>query len=54
MSVVTCHFKLEIHGLGDIHDITLNVSKSVERSGFNDGIARVFVPGSTAEGYYDD
>ncbi|MCK5573210.1 MAG: secondary thiamine-phosphate synthase enzyme YjbQ [Bacteroidetes bacterium] len=35
-------------GFCDIHDITREVRNQVKRSGVADGIANVFVPGSTA------
>lgn len=41
-------FRIETEGFGDILDITDRVSGEIEASEFSDGIATVFVPGSTA------
>ncbi len=48
MSVITCQFDIKTAGFGDIQDITLDVSRGIEESRMIDGIATVFVPGSTA------
>jgi len=47
MSVVTKSIKLKSKGETDIIDITQKVSKCVENSGLKDGVATVFVSGST-------
>lgn len=41
-------FTVNARGFGDIIDITDEVVRSVEKSDIHDGIATVFVPGSTA------
>ena len=48
MTVETKRFQISTKGFGDIVDITGQVSREVEASGVADGIATVFVPGSTA------
>ena len=48
MSVSTHQFNIKTCGFGDILDITANVSRGVENSGLTNGIANIFVPGSTA------
>ena len=47
MSVVTKSFKIKTKGNTDILDITPNVRKAVNDSEIKNGIANVFVPGST-------
>lgn len=47
MAVVTEHISLKTKGNVDIVDITEKVGETVLQSGLNDGIATVFVPGST-------
>jgi secondary thiamine-phosphate synthase enzyme len=39
--------QLETGGAGDIHDITDKIEESVRKSGINNGMVNVFVPGST-------
>lgn len=46
--VKTHSFQVETRGFDDILDITAEVSRSVEASGLSDGVAVVFVSGSTA------
>ncbi len=46
--VKTTRFKLDTRGFGDIKDITEEVTRGLQDAGFADGIATVFVPGSTA------
>ncbi len=41
-------FRVKTQGFGDILDITEQVSREIEASEFSNGIATVFVPGSTA------
>lgn len=41
-------FEILTRGEGDVHDITDRVAAAVDRSGAPDGLATVFVPGSTA------
>ena len=48
MSVTTDHFEIKTSGFGDILDITSYVARAIKESGLVDGIANVFVPGSTA------
>ncbi len=48
MGVYTGSFAVGTSGFSDIVDITREVAQEVERSGFDSGIAVVFVPGSTA------
>ena len=48
MTVETKRFQISTKGFGDIIDITSEVSHEVAASGVTDGIATVFVPGSTA------
>lgn len=48
MTVETKRFQISTKGFGDIIDITGEVSHEVAGSGVTDGIATVFVPGSTA------
>lgn len=46
--VKTHSFQVKTRGFDDILDITADVSRSVEASGLSDGVAVVFVAGSTA------
>ena len=46
--VKTTRFTLDTKGFGDIRDITGEVVRRLSDAGFTDGIATVFVPGSTA------
>jgi len=39
--------KLQTDGYCDIHDITDKVEESVQKSGINNGLVNIFVPGST-------
>jgi secondary thiamine-phosphate synthase enzyme len=48
MSVVTKSFKIKTKGNTDILDITPDVKKMVKDTKIKNGIANVFVPGSTA------
>ncbi|MFQ5893618.1 MAG: secondary thiamine-phosphate synthase enzyme YjbQ [Nitrospinota bacterium] len=48
MRVVTSEVTLKTRGFNDTHDITDRVAEAVEASGLTDGVAVVFVPGSTA------
>ena len=48
MSVLTKHIELHTEAENDILDITGEVQQAVEESGFDAGVATVFVPGSTA------
>lgn len=48
MMVKTQRFKIDAQGFGDIVDITSAVTREVEVSSISDGLATVFVPGSTA------
>ena len=48
MTVSTHRLSLSTRGNNDIHDITDEVAKAVRASGLRNGIATVFVPGSTA------
>ncbi len=48
MKVVSDTITVQTQGFNDVHDLTPDVAHSVERSGLTDGIAAVFVPGSTA------
>jgi len=48
MAVVTRELFFKTKGHTDILDITPSVRREVEESGLRDGIAVVFVPGSTA------
>ena len=41
-------FEIETLGFGDIKDVTGEVTEQVKGSGFSNGVATVFVPGSTA------
>lgn len=44
----TSHLSLSTRGDNDVHDITGEVARAVRDSGIRNGIAIVFVPGSTA------
>ncbi len=46
--VQTSRFTLSTKGFGDIKDITEEVARGLQQAGLIDGIATVFVPGSTA------
>ncbi len=46
--VQTSRFTLSTKGFGDIKDITGEVARGLQQAGLTDGIATVFVPGSTA------
>jgi len=48
MPVFTKHFELRTEAENDVVDITGEVQQAVEESGFDVGVATVFVPGSTA------
>jgi secondary thiamine-phosphate synthase enzyme len=48
MAVKTYDFHLNTKGHGDILDVTENVQDLVAKSGLADGVATVFIPGSTA------
>jgi len=48
MTVKTQRFQVDTQGFGDIIDITGEVTREVEGSRIVDGLATVFVPGSTA------
>ncbi len=48
MTIETQRFQVATKGFGDIIDITGEVLQEVAASGVADGIATVFVPGSTA------
>ena len=45
--IVTGQFHLHTQGNGEVHDVTGEVADAVRTSGLNDGIATVFVQGST-------
>ncbi len=47
MSVYTMTVTIESEGSDDIADVTASLRKAVADSGFSDGTATVFVPGST-------
>lgn len=47
MAVVTKQFSIHTRGEGDILDVTRNVAEAVAESRLRNGIATVFVPGST-------
>lgn len=48
MTVVTSDITLQSRGNCDIIDITSQVARNVEKAGINNGIATLFVVGSTA------
>ncbi|MFH1011608.1 MAG: secondary thiamine-phosphate synthase enzyme YjbQ [bacterium] len=48
MSVKTFHISVSSRGDGDIHDLTQQVAERLADSELKDGLATVFVPGSTA------
>ena len=48
MQVRTSEFALETRGFNDTHDVTAQVAEAVRSSGLTDGVAVVFVSGSTA------
>ena len=48
MAVVTRHVEVRSRAENDVVDITKDVQKAVRESGLKDGIATVFVSGSTA------
>lgn len=47
MSVSTQSFTIETRGSADVVDITRQVAQALEQSGFKNGIATVFISGST-------
>ncbi|KPL18281.1 MAG: secondary thiamine-phosphate synthase enzyme [candidate division Zixibacteria bacterium SM23_81] len=47
MSVSTQSFTIETQGSADVVDITPQVAQALEQSGFKNGIATVFISGST-------
>lgn len=48
MGVFTKRFELATRAEGDVADMTEKVQQAVRESGLADGVATVFVPGSTA------
>jgi secondary thiamine-phosphate synthase enzyme len=48
MAVATERFGVHTRGDADVVDITDHVQQAVDRSGIVDGVATVFIPGSTA------
>jgi secondary thiamine-phosphate synthase enzyme len=48
MQIHTCNIAVPTQGFCDIHDITSEVRNELKRSGVQQGIATVLVPGSTA------
>ena len=48
MTVLTRRFSLSTSGEDDVIDITEKVRQAVRESGLKDGVATIFVPGSTA------
>ena len=48
MGVATKRIEVKSHGENDILDLTADVQKVVQESGLENGLATVFVPGSTA------
>ena len=48
MPVFTKHFELRTEAENDVVDMTGEVQQAVEESGFDVGVATVFIPGSTA------
>jgi secondary thiamine-phosphate synthase enzyme len=48
MPVASYDFHIDTKGHGDIIDVTENVQSLVRKSSLRDGIATVFIPGSTA------
>ena len=48
MTVHTATFRLSTKGFTDIHDITPQVREEVKNSGVANGVATVFISGSTA------
>lgn len=48
MQVKTKQITFETRGFNDTHDITDQVAEALRESGLSDGVAVVFVPGSTA------
>ncbi len=48
MRVKSESIRVNTKGYNDVHDLTGIVREIVERSGLSDGLATVFVPGSTA------
>lgn len=48
VTVSTHHLSLSTRGDNDVHDITGEIAKAVRESGVRNGVATVFVPGSTA------
>jgi secondary thiamine-phosphate synthase enzyme len=48
MKIQTSTLNIPTRGMGDVVDLTTQVSTLLQRSGLADGTATVFVPGSTA------
>lgn len=48
MMVKTKELTLDTRGFNDTHDLTAQIAEVVRGSGIRDGVAVVFVPGSTA------
>ncbi len=48
MPVATHALRLQTRGDADIHDITVEVSEAVARSGLKAGVATIFCPSSTS------
>ncbi len=48
MSVCTYREQVKTRGQSEVVDITSLAAKAVQKSGLNDGVVTVFVPGSTA------
>lgn len=48
MRIKTSEFALQTKGFNDTHDVTAQVADAVRDSGLDNGVAVVFVPGSTA------
>jgi secondary thiamine-phosphate synthase enzyme len=48
MGVVTRRVEIQTNAEGDVVDITKHVQKALKESGLKNGVAVVFVPGSTA------
>jgi len=48
MQIITNNFNVKTKGFTDIIDITSEIQKKVDESGFKEGNVLVFVPGATA------
>jgi secondary thiamine-phosphate synthase enzyme len=48
LTVHSAHLRFSTEGDGDVIDLTEGVQRAVDSSGVEEGIATVFVPGSTA------